>query len=174
MNVPLPLQHCLYLHSFILTNSKSSIHTSLEFGAKDPDFGRYKLQKVHRWFNRLFGACFVDKNEYKVPQISPLEVLLKPNERRGSGRTFNRSDFHADRKHDPHASLEELGNTLYHPTLSTHNIISLQLTHQINAPFYPPICYTPLSRTWMCRRVLRSPDPSRGALQHYEFCTIVL
>ena len=156
---------CLLNHYslFMLTHSKTSIYTSSAFGAKDPDFGRYKLQKLHRVFNRLFGACFVDKKEYNVPQISSLEVLLKPNEHKNSGRTFNRSDFHADRKHDPHSSLEELGNTSYlHPPLY----------HPLNPPYRSnPVL---LSRAWMCGCVLGPAYPSRGTLQHHHCCAIVL
>ena len=97
----------------MLTHHPCTHDALSELGAKDPDFGRYNLQKLHRFFNRFFGACFVDKKEYKVSQVSSLGVMLKPQEHNHSGRNFNRSDFHADRKHDPHSSLEELGNTSY-------------------------------------------------------------
>ena len=90
------------------------------------------MQRFMAFVNRFFGTCFSSPSQHKTPEVSPLEVLLKPADHDPEMRDFGSAEhFRADRRHKASTSMEELELgcvDAYSDLLTSHEEL-LNITH---------------------------------------------
>ena len=90
------------------------------------------MKRFMAFVNRFFGTCFSSPSQHKTPEVSPLEVLLKPADHDPEMRDFGSAEhFRADRRHKASTSMEELELgcvDAYSDLLTSHEEL-LNITH---------------------------------------------